>query len=89
MNSLTDIIVNGPGVDGSVQEIRKVMYTLKDIHDKQNYTLRTEIGLLPGGQAPDGTLTVNIYSSGAAYTNNPAAPVDERRSPASTELQYI
>jgi hypothetical protein len=55
LNSLKDIVVNGTGVDGSVQEIRKVLYTLKGIHEGQNYTLRTEISLLPGGLAPDGT----------------------------------
>ena len=81
LNSLADIIVNGPGVDGNVHGIRKVMYTLKDIHQGQNYTLRTEIGryiiTTATGTAlvTDGTLKVDIYSSGAAYTADPAAPV--------------
>lgn len=71
LRSSGEITVNGPQFDGSVHEGTKVLYTLKGIHEKQNYTLRTEIALKSDGSSTssDGTLIVNIYSSADAFRN--------------------
>lgn len=77
LRSSNDIIVNGTGFDGSVHAGTKVLYTLKDIHENQNYTLRAEIGLTSEDGLtfrPDGTLTANIYVSADAFRNDSTAP---------------
>lgn len=72
LRSLGDLTVNRPGFDGSVHEGTKVLYTLKGIHENQNYTLRTEIALTSiGSLTADGTLRAFIYTSADAFRNNP------------------
>jgi hypothetical protein len=75
VRSLGNLIVNGTGFDGSVHVSTNVMYTLKNIHEGKRYTVRTEIGVLPVSELPDGTLTMDIYSSVEAFTSNPTVPV--------------
>lgn len=77
LRSLGELNVNGPQFDGSVHEGTKVLYTLKGIHENQNYTLRTEIALRPDGSStkPDGTLTVDIYPTADAFRNDPGSPL--------------
>jgi hypothetical protein len=75
LRSLGNIAVNGPGFDGSVHADAKVLYTLNGILANQNYTLRTEIGLLSDSLKSDGTLTALIYASADDFRNNPDAVV--------------
>ncbi|HEX9135558.1 MAG TPA: hypothetical protein VF905_01270 [Nitrospirota bacterium] len=84
LRSLGDLNVNGPQIDGSVHASTKVLYTLKEINENQNYTLRTEIGLRSDGSStsPDGTLTVKIYTSADAFRNNPDDIVASPAAPA-------
>jgi len=73
ISSSGDIIVNGLGATGSVQGGLKRFYTLKNIISGQNYTIRTEIPLLSDETTPDGTLTVDIYTSESAFKNGEPA----------------
>ncbi len=73
--SLGALGVNGPGIDGSVPTGTKRVYTLLNINAGQNYTLRTEIATLGTDTTPDGTLTVSIYESEAAFKSDPTTSV--------------
>ncbi len=70
--SLGTLGVNGPGITGSVPAGTTRLYTLDNIFAGQNYTVRTTIATLGSGTtAPDGTLTVSIYESEAAFKSDP------------------
>ncbi len=73
--SLGAIIANGPGIDGSVPAGTERVYTLLNINANHNYTLRTEIPTLGTDTTPDGTLTVSIYESEAAFKSDPTTSV--------------
>lgn len=70
--SLGIVSVNGPGLNGSVPTGTTRLYTLSNLAAGLNYTVRTEIATLgPDTTVPDGTLTVSIYESSAAFISNP------------------
>jgi hypothetical protein len=73
--SFGDLLVNGPGIDGSVKTGAQRFYMLKSINNGQRYTIRTGIGLLADGTT-DGFLTVSVYAGEAAVKNKlPPEPV--------------
>ncbi len=74
--SLATLAIDQSGIDGSVPINRTRLFTLQGITAGLNYTVRTSIATLgTDTTAPDGTLTVSLYESEAAYNNNRANPV--------------
>ncbi len=74
--SLGTLDVNGPGITGSVPAGTTRLYTLHNIVAGRNYTVRTTIATYGSGTtAPDGTLTVSIYTSEAAFKSDPTNSV--------------
>lgn len=70
--SLGIITVDGPGLNGSVPIGTTRLYTLSNIVAGLNYTVQTEIATKgTDTTAPDGTLTVSIYESAAAFSSDP------------------
>ncbi len=73
--SLGGLSTNGPGIDGNVPVGTKRVYTLLNLNQGQNYTVRAEIATLGSDTTvADGTLNIDIYTSEEAYLTDPSSP---------------
>jgi hypothetical protein len=74
IRSSGDIVTNGPGMDGSVHENKKIFFVLKNINNNQQYILRTAIGETVLSDATttvvDGTLSIAVYNSLDSYIDS-------------------